>query len=425
MLKLKKWPGIIPIMILLYFPLKHYQSQFEVESFNTYLTVFYIGFMIFIILTTAINNDNILSQFNNLKLFYLYIIFTMIIFIILSFFSINISSSVKNSLFAIVNLGLMFTCFYFVQYFYLKNINWRQCFEVISILFLLSLLIGQFIIEDWAPIRNIRMAVGINPNVLSYLGLFFLIQAHINALINNKWSMKQKIMWILALIVIFWTISRTTIFTFTFIYAFYALYLWWNNLKKNKNFKISFVLKNIIKVFITVFLGYILLKYIRNTEFYNDLVFRLSNADNVSSRTDTWKFLLASFKNSPLVGGYGWGGTREALIYVDILADSSHNLFVRLLAETGIIGLITIIALPISIVFYIFISRNKLEEIFKNPLGMFILIVIIGVFFVLQMFEDRYLYGVFRNTTDITIWFLSFGLIIVNYANEIFKNNDI
>lgn len=75
-------------------------------------------------------------------------------------------------------------------------------------------------------------------------------------------------------------------------------------------------------------------------------------------------------------------------------ATSPHNLFVRLLSEIGIIGLISVLFLHLTVIIMLFlrilIQRSSTNRFFVLLFTMASLIsVLVG-----QLFEDRYMVGV-------------------------------
>ena len=96
-------------------------------------------------------------------------------------------------------------------------------------------------------------------------------------------------------------------------------------------------------------------------------------------------------------------------------ATSPHNLFVRLLSESGIIGLISVLLLPFTVIIMLFLrllsQRLSSNKFFVLLFAMASLIsVLVG-----QLFEDRYMVGVGGIDSGI-IYF-----ILVCAINEILK----
>lgn len=416
--QIKFWPGIIPAVILLYFPLKHYQNELEIPYLNIIISFLYIIMVFFVVFLTSTKNKFIREHAQKLLYIYSYTFIAVFIFLIISLFSEYPYKSTMQSIFAVTSMSLTFISFYFVQYFFLYNHKWRRFFEISSIIFLLSIFVGQLIFDDWKIPNNIRLSGGVNPNVMGYLALYFLFQSHLNSFIDNKWVIYQKLLWLLSFIAIFLTFSRTTLLTLVCAYALYAFQVIISKIFKKQKIKIRSILNLLMQVILSVLGLFIVYKLISQTKIYTEIQLRFSNIDNVSSRSDTWTFIMNSFKDHPLVGWKGWWGTKEFLELTESFADSPHNLYIRLLSDVGLIGMFAILLLPIIIFLILVFKYKEINIKFNNNIAKYLVAILVSIFFVEQIFEDRFLSGFFTNTTDVTLWFLSLILIVAFTTNE-------
>lgn len=418
LLQSKYWPGIIPVLLILFFPLKHLQDQMNIPLLRTYFSIAYICLIILIVIGSSIKRKYILELIPNLNLFYIYIFLQSAILLFISYFSSNLLFTSFHATYSIFTLGMIFTSFYFVQYFYIKNIKWQLFFEISSLIFLIYIILGQLFIQEWIWGDGLRLSGGVNPNRMAFLTLYFLFQTHINALLINKWTRLKKVIWLLSLIIIIWTFSRTvmlTVLTVYYIYLSYYIITKFRSVsKKGINFRKTIIFTLKILCYASVF-G-VLFKVIFNNDIYLNVVDRILNVENMYSRTDAWNVIMESFSNNPLFGTYGWWGSKNALISLSHIPDSSHNFFVRVLSEVGIIGLISIVIMPIIIMCLLLLNNTRITFVFQNAIGIYLFAIIISIFFVAQFFEDRYLTMEFATTSDVIIWFLSFSLIIYHFS---------
>lgn len=105
-----------------------------------------------------------------------------------------------------------------------------------------------------------------------------------------------------------------------------------------KKDKIIIVKTNLILIF--SFLVYFFLNYIRNFMHNSNVDLGISRF-TTSKRYEIWNFMYEHWKNSPILGVGGGFLAKEQYLY----GHHSHNLFLRLVFEWGVIGLVIIIFL--------------------------------------------------------------------------------
>src|SRR5690625_3675666 len=398
------------------------QTYFFKVLFFVLLFTIYFLWIIIILFAFSMSNRNLLNKISNLNFFYVYLFFLASVLILTSFFSIEIHTTFFKVLFSVLSLGITFTVFYIIQYIYLEREHWHRFFEISSLLFLVLIIIGQLTITNWnAGVGGIRFSGGTNPNTIAYFVLYLLIQTHINALILKKWTKLQKLIWLLSFIVILWTFSRSTLLILFIIYSLYYFYKLFIRVSKelkdgvNIQRKAAFIFRFVGVSLIIYFIYINLFKF----EKYTLIEQRLFNITNVSSRSIAWNVLLDYFNKNPVLGGIGWWESSYILASdnIETMANSPHNLFVRLLGETGILGLITILILPAIICMFLIFNNASIAKQFNSYIGFYLFSVIIAIF-IAQLLEDKYLVGVFDISNNIIIWFMSFSLIVYHQSKN-------
>lgn len=419
----KYLPGIVPSYILLFFQFSYIVmlKEFSNSFFKNILPIIFFGGIIIILLAISIVNRSLLNITSNLALFYIYLLFLTGILLITSFFSNDPLFSTIRILFTTLSLGITFSVFYIIQYIYIQKVNWQLFFEWSSLLLLIILIIGQLYIPDWSfGIGGIRFSGGTNPNTIAFFSLYILIQTHINALLSNKWTKLKRIVWLVSFIVIIWTLSRTTILIVLLIYILFSFMHFYRiiiskPLKNNSIFSSKGSL--IIRILILASIILVLFFNLNRFKYYELIKKRIFDIENISSRNITWDILLFSFKENPIVGKLGWwGGSRYlSTIHIDSIASSPHNLFIRLLSETGVLGTIAVLALPIALLVLLFVKKAAINKYFGTPIGSYLFYVILSIF-IGQFFEDKYLVGIFELGNNIIIWFLCLALTVYHFS---------
>jgi O-antigen ligase len=123
---------------------------------------------------------------------------------------------------------------------------------------------------------------------------------------------------------------------------------------------------------------------------------RLEGESGLASRLGAWKQLWPYFTEAPLTGKAGWWNSTNLLPESGTpgTAASPHNLYVRLLSESGLAGFIAVLALPVLSGLACLkrvLSTEVESKRFRIASFMTgsIMSILIG-----QMFEDRYLVGI-------------------------------
>ncbi|MCF3942622.1 O-antigen ligase family protein [Oceanobacillus alkalisoli] len=425
MLSLKSWPGILPAYVLSFFFVSYIAGTdlVSIPLSNTYVSQLLFGSIVYILLLHSVKNKPQFKKINNLKGIYFYLIILLAILSFCTFYSLNPVYSFPRMLYSILMLGIILTVFYTIQLNYLSQIKWRNFFEIISFLFLLLIIIGQLTIPEWSfGVGGLRLSGGTNPNSIAFVVLFILLQTHLNALLNNSWKKFQIVVWITALIVLLWTFSRNVLLTFFIVYFIYISYFMIKKIFAGFNAKRLF--KSLIQMMFVIFISFLTTIILKNSKYYDLIIIRLFNTENLETRSGASDIMFQYFFQNPLFGGLGWWGSQQLLqsANIDAAAASSHNLYIRLISEVGVVGLVAILFLPVCIAILVLHKRFIIKFKFSNHIAVLSFAIIIAIFFG-QFFEDRYLTGLFDVNNNIIIWFLSFALAVYYFSKEYYCKN--
>ncbi|MCS3677800.1 O-antigen ligase [Salinibacter ruber] len=264
------------------------------------------------------------------------------------------------------------------------------------------LIVGEILIPRWgAGVGGIRMSGGSNPNKVAFMGLFSVFWGHYSALRQGKWKTRSFALCTLGVVVIAWSLSRSVILSLIMLYVFYYVIIglsyvsWLINGILKKGFLKTICVMIMIIIIPTVF--YPTTKgYVDTLQKIQGIEQRLSS-EGLRSRVRAWEDLWPHFINAPLTGQAGWWNSTNlnSLKGGSLTADSPHNLYVRLLSEVGLLGLLTILAFPAAsfvCTLYALITQKCWKKKFK--IYAFIISSTTSLFFVSQMFEDKYLVGI-------------------------------
>lgn len=210
---------------------------------------------------------------------------------------------------------------------------------------------------------------------LTFIGLDYYI---------NKKELKIIIVYIVTLLTVFFTQSATSILV---VLSFFVLYIL--NRLSSKNFFVKIDMKKLIIGYIFIYFFIVIFQNIDNN-ITKSITNMLGKDLTFSGRTSIWKTVFFEISKSPFIG---FGATNER--YIGSLQVSSHNIFLQIVYESGLVGLICFF----GIFYVLFIKLNSYK--FNKFLG----IAYIGIFCIfLSMLTEVY---------DLGLLFL---LIIIVYS---------
>ena len=212
-----------------------------------------------------------------------------------------------------------------------------------------------------------------------YITIFVGISA-LNLVIKKEHKIVNTIFLIISIIALFITGKRGmlifSVISIALIYIYIAF-------KDEKN-----ILKYIVTILIVVSIGYTAVINIPQTQVIIDKIQVLNeNKDALNGRDKLWKESIKVFINNPLMG-IGIGAIKE------VIGEYSHNSYIQILAETGIVGAIIYV---LAILTSIFITIRKANLIFKKEnleqkINIAMSLFLQGVF-IMYSFTGNPLYG--------------------------------
>lgn len=297
--------------------------------------------------------------------------YIILLFLIITLSSVLYSENVSYGLNSWIKLFIMF-----VLYFLLKNIFINKPwiiqtifkFSIISLSFYIIYLIWIYIFifgESFISI-NTDISTEAGKNSLAFLAAFilpFLLYSFIKAINNNKYILLNTLM-LLSVTVGIILIQSRTLYLISFMIFFLSVIL--TKIKKRTTFyiisiflisillSILFVPNQIISDIIFRFSS---LQYILINNFASGNLGNISGYNSIQNRSELFNQGVEMFSQNPFIGS----GMGSFITYGDNSGVLSHNDYILILAENGIIGFIVFITLIGSFI-YIAILNYKCDE---------------------------------------------------------------
>lgn len=212
-----------------------------------------------------------------------------------------------------------------------------------------------------------------------YITIFVGISA-LNLVVKKEHKIANITFLVISIIALFITGKRGllifSVISIALIYIYIAF-------KDEKN-----ILKYIVMILIVVSIGYIAVINIPQTQVIIDKIQVLNeNKDALNGRDKLWKESIEVFVNNPLMG-IGIGAIKE------VIGEYSHNSYIQILAETGIVGAIIYVLAILTSVFItirkasLILKKENLEQKMSIAMSLFLQ----GVF-IMYSFTGNPLYG--------------------------------
>lgn len=176
--------------------------------------------------------------------------------------------------------------------------------------------------------------------------------------------------------------------------------------------------KRLIPVFLIVLIVVVLLA----PTAIQDRIMSITNLENNksnSTRLGLWKSSLMIFKDNP-INGVGINNFRPAYKSgyeqpnVDHPFSHAHNTYLNFLSETGILGFAALLYLFFSILKYLYIGYEKIEDKFSRLFILGTISSFIGAFIIQGMTESNFS----KSVVGRTLWFFIALAVIIVKINE-------
>ena len=414
---------LIILLVAVYFFMGHIVQIHEVRDLISVLPFFNLGILaasiFYLLLRSAKSKRHGLFD-KRLNLFCLYL---MIAFIILSIINLNAvrpAYSISRSMTALLILAASVILFWqFFQVTDRRGLYGRNLLTYSLGSVLVLAVIGQLTIPSWAAgIGGVRMSGGSNPNQVAFFAFFTIFWVHYITFKVGKWKQINASIYVIATVVLLWSLSRSVILTWIVMYSVYfAGLLYIHFIRAIRGWiKKQFLYRSLITT-MTIAIFVVAIPFVLEvTDMFLQLEIierRLSGGGGLESRIRGWEIIWPFFWESPMTGGAGWWYSTQIMTIHStpgVQATSPHNLFVRLLTEVGIAGFIIVLAFPFFILCSLF-KKLILESTNhrKFALHTFLIASIFSVF-IGQFFEDRYMVGIGGVGNAIIVFILVCGL---------------
>ena len=185
------------------------------------------------------------------------------------------------------------------------------------------------------------------------------------------------------------------------IFSLLAVLLTYYAFSANKS--LSRILKLVFVLFIGIFILYIIFNYVPAFSATMERFLDLSGSDDITNgRSELYLFAWQWFKEVPILG-IGWGGykyrinnTYLGLIYGNTSNMYAHNVYLQLLCEAGVVGLVlfvSCIGLTMRKTYKMIVNSRKGKYIVDSDSGYYLMIsLFVQIFFILYCLTGNPLY---------------------------------
>lgn len=224
-------------------------------------------------------------------------------------------------------------------------------------------------------------------------------------------------LYVVSTLVMFWSLSRTVLAGWitlnTLVYSHRVLIYFYKILKDPLyKYKRLVPLMGFIALFLMAGLWVPQTNYLQTAANFQKVEQRLSGSEGLESRMDAWGRLWPYFEDAPATGSAGWWNATNLLPWQGIGsgATSPHSLYVRLLSEVGLLGLTAVLLYPAAVALGLLANAFALPVMSRRTYIYLYLFGSILSVFLGQLFEDRYMVGIFNNGNIIVIFLVTAGL---------------
>ncbi len=359
------------------------------------------------------------------------------VIVLIAFVVLSLTFIFHNSAHETGNMGtvISFGCFTFLIFSLSNSENWTHFFckwlirfsvffPLITILFfVLPDLCSSVMKPIWLDLRGTPYAPGSHSGGLYKVGFtthysnngiycaIACICCYTKVLFSNKkiW----KVLMVISFVGLLLTTKRAHL-----LFTVFSVFVTYYFIKPDNK------VGRVIKISILLFAAFFLIIFISG--FVPELSetfarFNVNNGGDISShRFELWSLAINGFKSSPLIGigWYGYIALYNKYLLIGEANQYAHNVYIEMLCENGIIGLICYI----TIVLYLFIKTVNLIKVTNNLNQDFhyylALSLCIQVFFLSYSLTGNCLY-------DFTYYFYAFAIALMFYVSKKIKESEL
>jgi hypothetical protein len=346
---------------------------------------------------------------------YLYSLVVAICILLSCYWAPNQLFSLTRGLVSVFLFITTFTVFWYAVCAKENDVSLSEFLVRTLILLSLFLLAGQVSFDSWASgIGGIRMSGGTNPNQVAFLGLLGVFVGNYEYIKNPSLKREARILGFISVVMVVWSLSRSNIGSLVALYMSYwgLLFLGYSSRLLMGRFRRQVLLATLSIGLLTSTIVYLVV----SSGVFGDLQLlelahrRVTGEGGFDSREAAWDEILPYFYANPLFGSAGWWHSTEIISQYapTYAATSPHNLYVRLLAEVGIVGTVAILTLPV--ILFAKLSVRGVVDYFRHPTSSKIKILCASMILAIlagQLFEDRYFTSVGGFGNAVIIWVLT------------------
>lgn len=357
-----------------------------------------IGFVIVVVIIKEIIKDRILRYQTTKEniLLILMIFITLAINLLTSIFHFNLNAFLLRVFIYIVNIFILgIYTYFFKNSSSIKFI--KNAFLIGAVIIVISMIVELIYGHYFLGIRNMRPAgLLLDPNVSAFTLNLALVLSFMD---RKKYVFFFDLLFVatrvLILFGIFLTVSRSAYIGTIFILIAYTIYYSYG---KNR-----WIVPSVVIVFIIMYMIFnkVIIDFIKNIYHIIDLdrIFPkadlppvppgssagggglIDGGDYSSSRLTLIKAAFIVFSNN-FITGVGIGNVTNEISIITNLEMNAHNLFLQLIAESGIIMLLTLLLF----IYYLLVFIFKIEKKYK-----LIIFILFGLIAIESMFNHNLL----------------------------------
>lgn len=225
-------------------------------------------------------------------------------------------------------LAILYQLFFIALIFSLSNINWSRfqirTFSLFSYI-AIFLLFSQFFL-------NLNILNTNSIGAFAYFLTFFPLLYIAGYTKNNFKAIRVLILLAFAFMLILSSDTRSVLICVT---LGIITWLFWNLIIRNKLFFYGYFFMLLAAGFVFTVVYPYLDKYIPNIDYYNYIVFEYTGKNLFSGREILWRLMIENI-NQKLFFGHGSSSQLSDFMSVNL---SSHNLYLQIALQVGIVGL--------------------------------------------------------------------------------------
>jgi hypothetical protein len=237
----------------------------------------------------------------------------------------------------------------------LDDWRWTGVFNGLLLLFLIAMLAGGAVLPQWREgISGTRLSGGTNPNSVALYAYLILLWVYLTADLREHKGFFDGWTKVASWLVILWSGSRGALIAAV---VFISLHICVSLIFKRGRSPMPWSYTSLLCAIILGLVGVGIMaaglsdrawQFVQPAWDAHIDRMSLGEDENVLSRLETWSILQNEWRRNPILGSLGWYYTSRQLDAFGFGETvSSHNFYLRTLAEVGLLGLMCALLLPV------------------------------------------------------------------------------